>query len=416
MTFYSDANVSTKYLDPHIYTENARCTFQLDQSESAYLPNLRLTFVGVVSSGEIGYNELVGALGLIKNIRLLDGKTVLCSLNEAQFYTGFKNVNHTNEVNQSAESYQDCSGLGFTVNGETNAIQKMASSFKANTATGTTNSATLDLRHVLPMLNSVSHLPTAVFENLNLQIEFDSVADNQLLNDKTITMNSLRPVLACDVINNPVVVDNLNKQLKNASWLEVEHDFFVIPQSVNDGGANDQSLEQPVNVQLNGFNNKHLDRILIVKEIADASKEQDTNATRGFGKFSSQCCYRQKLQFRVNGRNVLPREGIVGNNERLAHIVDAFGECSAYISSNQYGMDANLELADGRNLMGQLDYMGMYIGEDISNLQINYSRVGLNDTTNKRPTTDALNAHVYGEVRKQLVVGGPGQGYSITYL
>ena len=79
MTFYSDANVSTKYLDPHIYTENARCTFQLDQSESAYLPNLRLTFVGVVSSGEIGYNELVGALGLIKNIRLLDGKTVLCS-------------------------------------------------------------------------------------------------------------------------------------------------------------------------------------------------------------------------------------------------------------------------------------------------------------------------------------------------
>lgn len=416
MTFYSDANVSTKYLDPHIYTENARCTFQLDQSEAAYLPNLRLTFLGVVSSGEIAYNELVGALGLIRNIRLLDGKTVLCSLNEAQFYSGFKNVNHPNEVNQSAESYQDCSGLGFTVNGQTNAIQKMASQFKANTAIGTTNSATLDLRHLLPMLNSVSHLPTAVFENLNLQIEFDAVTDNQVLNDKTITMSTLRPVLACDVINNPVVVDNLNKQLKNASWLEIEHDFFVIPQSVNDGGANDQSLEQPVNVQLNGFNNKHLDRILIVKEIADASKEQSGNNTRGFGKFSSQCCYLQKLQFRVNGRNVLPREGIVGNNERLAHIVDAFGECSAYISSNQYGMDATLELADGRNLMGQLDYMGMYIGEDISNLQINYSRVGLNDTTGKRPTTDALNAHVYGEVRKQLIVGGPGQGYSISYL
>jgi hypothetical protein len=416
MTFYSDSNVSTKYLDPKIFTPNARCTFDLDQSEAAYLPNLRLTFIGAVSDANIAYNDLVGALALIKNIRLMDGKTVLCSMHEAQFYTGFKNVNKPNEVNQSSASYQDCSGLGFTVNGSTNAIERMASQFKANTATGTTDSATLDLRHLLPMLNSVSHLPTAVFQNLNIQIEFDAVAGNQVLNGDANTISTLRPVLACDVINNPVVVANLNKGLKNATWLEVEHDFFIIPQSANDGGPDDQLLEQSTNVQINGFNNKHLERILIVKEIGDAALEQSGGSTSGFGKFSSQCCYKQKLQFRVNGRNVLPRNGIVGNNERLAHIVDAFGECSAYISSNQYGMNASLELADGRKLMGQLDYMGMYIGEDISNLQINYSRTGLEDNTAKRPTTQTLNAHVYGEVRKSLIVGGPGQGYVIRYM
>jgi len=416
MTFYSDSNVSTKYLDPKIFTPNARCTFELDQSESAYLPNLRLTFIGAVSDAEVAYNDLVGALALIKNIRLMDGKTVLCSMHEAQFYTGFKNVNKPNEVNQSSASYQDCSGLGFTVNGSTNAIERMASQFKANTTTGTTDSATLDLRHLLPMLNSVSHLPTAVFQNLNIQIEFDAVAGNQVINGNANTLSTLRPVLACDVINNPAVVDNLNKGLKNATWLEVEHDFFVIPQTATDGGAADQLVEQNVNVQINGFNNKHLERILIVKEIGNAALEQIGGNTTGFGKFSSQCCYKQKLQFRVNGRNVLPREGIVGNNERLAHIVDAFGECSAYISSNQYGVNAPLELADGVNLRGQLDYMGMYIGEDISNLQINYSRTGLQDTTAKRATTQTLNAHVYGEVRKSLIVGGPGQGYVIRYM
>ena len=416
MTFYSDSNVSTKYLDPKIFTPNARCTFELDQSESAYLPNLRLTFIGAVSDAEVAYNDLVGALALIKNIRLMDGKTVLCSMHEAQFYTGFKNVNKPNEVNQSSASYQDCSGLGFTVNGSTNAIERMASQFKANTTAATTDSATLDLRHLLPMLNSVSHLPTAVFQNLNIQIEFDAVTGNQVVNSDADNLFTLRPVLACDVINNPVVVANLNKGLKNATWLEVEHDFFIIPQSANDGGALDQLIEQNVNVQINGFNNKHLERILIVKEIGDASLEQSGGNTSGFGKFSSQCCYKQKLQFRVNGRNVLPREGIVGNNERLAHIVDAFGECSAYISSNQYGVNAPLELADGVNLMGQLDYMGMYIGEDISNLQINYSRTGLEDTTPKRATTQTLNAHVYGEVRKSLIVGGAGQGYVIRYM
>ena len=416
MTFYSDSNVSTKYLDPKIYTENARCTFSLDQSEAAYLPNLRLTFLGVVSSGVVNYNDLVGALGLIKNIRLMDGKTILCSLDESQYYTGFKNVNQSNEVNQSSASFQECTGLGFTIDGSKDAITRMAEQFPADTSTALTNSATLDLRHLLPMLNSVSHLPTAVFENLNLQIEFDASTGNQLLNDASVTFNTLRPVLACDVINNPVVVDNLNKQLKNATWLETEHDFFVIPQAPGNGDGTSQLVEQPVNVQINGFNNKHLERILLVKEIGDPTKVQSGDDTIGFGKFSSQCCYRQKLQFRVNGRNVLPREGIVGNNERLAHIVDAFGECSAYISSNQYGMNAALEVDGGRNLMGQLDYMGMYIGEDISNLQINYSRVGLEDTTPLRPTTDQLNVHVYGEVRKSLVIGGAGQGYVIRYM
>ena len=415
MTFYSDSNVSTKYLDPTIYTENARCTFQLDQTESAYLPNLRLLFLGVVGSAPGEYNGLVGALSLIRNISLLDGKTVLCSLNEAQFYQGFVNQNKSNERNQSVASFQDCSKLGHTVNGGTNVIQRINTNLGSNTAINTTNSATLDLRHILPMLNSVSHLPTAVFENLNLQIEFDATQGNQVLSDATQTFNTLRPVLACDVIDNPVVVDKLNSQLTSASWLEVEHDFFVIPQSVNNGGVNDQLLLQPVNVQLNGFNNKYLERLVMVKEIANPALEVNANITQGFGKFSSQCCFRQKVQLRVNGSNLFPRNGIVGNNERLAHVVDTFGDCANYIGSNQYGTDPATVLFNGRQFLGQLDYIGAYVGQQISNLQINYERTGLQDATTKRPTTDALNVHVYGEVRKAIKIGPQGQ-YRITYL
>ena len=415
MTFYSDSNVSTKYLDPSIYTENARCTFQLDQSESAYLPNLRLLFLGAVSSGADDYNGLVGALSLIRNISLLDGKTVLCSLNEAQFYQGFVNQNKSNERNQSVGSFQDCSTLGQTVNGATNLIERMAIKLGANTAINTTNSATLDLRHILPMLNSVSHLPTAVFENLNLQIEFDATTGNQVLNDVRTTFNTLRPVLACDVIDNPVVVDKLNAQLTSASWLEVEHDFFVIRQMPDNGGVNDQEVVQPTNVQLNGFNNKYLERLVMVKEIGNPALEVTANLIQGFGKFSSQACFRQKVQLRVNGSNLFPRNGIVGNNERLAHVVDTFGDCSNYIGSNQYGTDPATVLFNGRALLGQLDYIGAYVGQQISNLQINYERTGLQDATLKRPTTDVLNVHVYGEVRKAIKIGPQGQ-YRITYL
>lgn len=413
MSFYSDSNVSTRYLDPKIYTENARCSFELDSNEAAYLPNLRLLFVGLVSDGNTDYNRLLGSLGLIKNARLLDGKTILCAANENQFYQGFKNVNKSNEKNQSVDSSLVCSGLGFTIDGSTRKVNRIAKKLLANTAINTTNSAVLDLRTLFPMLNSVSHLPTSLFRNLRIEIEFDSVQTSQILMDISNTITTLRPVLAADVIENPALVDSMNSKLTNASWLEIEHDLFVIPSQA--ATAANQGAVQNVNVKINGFNNKHLERLLIVKEIQDPSKELSTNAVQGLGgRFSSQACFRQKCQFRVNGGNLLPRQGIVGNNERLAYIVDTYGECSAYIGSNQYGGNNDAELTDARALLGQVDYIGVYVGQAISDLQINYSRVALEDTTTKAATTDALNAHCYGEIRKALIVNKGG--YNIQYM
>ena len=72
-------------------------------------------------------------------------------------------------------------------------------------------------------------------------------------------------------------------------------------------------------------------------------------------------------------------------------------------------------LFNGRQFLGQLDYIGAYVGQQISNLQINYERTGLQDATLKRATTDILNVHVYGEVRKAIKIGPNGQ-YRITYL
>ena len=411
MTMYSDSNVSTKYIDPQIYTPNARTTFQLDASEAAYLPNMRLINLGVNSpTGANQYNGITGALGLIKNIRLMDGKTVLCSANEAQFYTAFRNINTSNERNQSVMSQQQCTTLGLTVDGANNKITRMARVLGTAVLLKDTDSGSIELSTILPMLSAVSHLPTAVFTNLNLQIEY--YTGTQVIDDTTIAVDTIRPILVVDVIDNPVIVDNLNARLKSASWLEVEHDLFIIPAAA-DTAAADNGVVQNVNVQLNGFNNKRVERLLITKEASPLNVEAAAQV-KGFGIFGSQSCFRQKLQFRVNGRNLLPREGIVGNNERLAHIVDHYGDCSAYIGSNQYGTDPTPVLSDGLNLLGMVDFMGTYIGEYINNLQIRYQRTGLQDNATRRSTTQALTAHVYGEVRKMIQVGGP-TGYRISY-
>lgn len=414
MSYYSDDSARTTYIDPKIYVPNVRASWELDSNESAYLPDLRITFLGGESDGVTSYNTLLGAIACCKNWRLMDGKTELCSQNVAQFIQGFRNLNRPNAQNEAVNSNLLCNGLGFSILGSNNKITRVAKVLDIATA-GNTNSAFFHLSEVFPMLNSVTHLPTSIFENLRVEVEFDSaVASN--INDTTKTFNTLRPVLVADVLEDPKIVDMMNKNFRAASWLEREHDQFVIPQSANNGGANDQQLVQSVNVKINGFNNKRVERLLMVKELSDKSLFlAGGTVVTGFGHFASQANFNQKFQVRLNGRNILPRQGIVGNNERLAHVVDTYGECTSYLGANQYGKKDNVNfMANGDKLGGQADYIALYLGDYVQDLQINYSREGLQDANAFRPTTQTQIAHIYCECRKQITIGNDGS-YNISY-
>ena len=415
MSYYSDSNVETRYLDPRIFVPNSRATFELDSLEAAYLPNLRLCVIGTDSSNIANYNDLVGALSIIRTISLYDGKQELSSINNAQLYRGFLNTNKKNSICESVTATLEGSGLGYSVRGLTNTIDKITERVVTAETPATNESAFLDLREMLPFLNSVTHLPTDLMPNLRLVIEYD--VTNQTSNLTTATLNLMRPILACDVITNDVVVNNMNKDFTSSTWLEVEHDRFDIAQSVGDGAAGDQELKQDITVKLNAFNNKRLERLLIVKEIGDPSKTiAADNTVTGFGRFASQGVFRQKYQLRINGQNLYPRaNGITGINEMLAHVCDSYSDCFSYIGGTNMAMDTSSCLTNGTLLAGQISYIGSYIGQYINDLQIEYSRTGLADDGKVRPATDRLVGHAYGEVRKQMVIGGPN-GYTISYV
>ena len=424
MSFYSDSNVGTQYVDPKSFIEgthinqSGRVNFELDGTALAFLPNMRLLNVGCTSNGAHLYNRLVGAYAIINNIRLLDGKTELSACNVCHLIQGFKNINRTNSHSEAVDSKLSQNSLGWEVQGADRKISRVEKVKEAGILVSTSASGWLDLRDIFPMLNSVSHLPTAVFKNLNIQIEYSTLLDRQLLTDVTAHITAKRPILAVDVLQNPKIVAKLNGQLKSARWLELEHDQFNIPVSANDGGVNDQNILQSVNPKINAFNNKHVERILITKEFQNPLKAVSGNNQIGFGRYASPTCFKQVVNFRVNGRNIFPRNGITGNNERLAYLIDAWGDCLAYPSSNQFGIDSIADvITDGDDYAGQLDYIGGYIGEYINDLVINYSRVGLQGgggANDPRPATDALIAHVYAECAKQLIVN-PDLSYNIEY-
>ena len=423
MSFYSDQNVKTRYFDPSTFVAGARASFELDGNDLAYLPNMRIFNIGMSNTnagGTATFNRLVGALGVIQNIRLLDGKTELSSLNNAALYRGFLNVNKKNDEVASVNGRLARSQMGFEVSDDGIVVapaQPTDTICDITSDESDHNLGYLDLRDVFPMLASVSHLPTAVFKNLRIEIVFtpDMIGKNLISPNNSGPAKGSRPVLGVDVLENPAIVNRLNKQLENASWMEIEHDRFRIPATPTNGQVIDQGVVQNTNVKINGFNNKRIQRLLLVKQLNDPAMWTTYNVIDAFGIYGSQNLYKETLQIRVNGRNLFPRQGLVGSNERLASLTDNFGPMLSWPASNEQGVDSTNLVDRNVDYAGQLDYDGVLIGDYVSDLQIQIGRTGTHDANIRKPNTAEIQVHCYAEIMKTLRLNKNGT-YNISYV
>jgi len=424
MAFYSSGDVKTKYLDPKSFSDGSRAVFELEGHHLAYLPNMRLLDIGVFGQANGFYNKLIGANGIIREVTLFDGATILTQLNNYGLYRGFQLQNTSNSNAQSIVNFKSAGGqLGLQMLSDDGLLQNLQRDLVTAAARQDSKGAYVELREILPMLNSVTHLPTDLFRNLRLEITFNTAAAEQILQDITHTITGmLLPVLAVDVLDNKSIVDKMNRGLgKSIAWLEVEHDQVVYEATATNGGAGDQGVEEVKNFKLDGYKNKSVERIVQIKEIQDITTVLNGNDVKGFGRYQSVALFNEKIQVRLNGRNIFPNSGLTGNMERLAYVVDTYGDCAAYPGSNTNDIDSGAVIGPdagaGRDLIGNLSYNAFYLGEKINDLQIQHSRTGLEDDgTNNytKASTAALNVHYYAEVKKALVVGN--NGYNIVYL
>ena len=158
----------------------------------------------------------------------------------------------------------------------------------------------VDLREILPMLNSVTHLPVDVFQNLRLEITYDTTAQG-VLSDITNTITGmLVPQLAIDILDDEVLVKKMNKTLKNAQWLEIEHDQVLYPVTSNDGGAPDQAIKETKNFKLDGFKNKSVERMLMVKQLSQPAQYLSGNSVKAFGAICTIPMSLEKLKMLIN--------------------------------------------------------------------------------------------------------------------
>ena len=413
-----NGSVETEYIDPVSFVPNQRAAFELDGTKLSYGSNMRLLNIGVVSGTQQDYSAGLGAMSVIRSIRLMDARTELSSIRNVPQYLFFKNCNRTNATNKSEDSYLKRNQLGFEINSEDNKVSHIYSPGRADTTAETTSLGYLDLREVLPILNQLTILPTQIFKNLRIEIEFDGRQTSQILGDVSVGITVQRPILSVDVNSNPAVVEAAVSQVsaQPIMWQEIENDNFVMNAVDTSGFAvTDTAVQTAVNQSL-GFKGKFVERLLITKQIQDKSKELNGNDVLGFGAIaSSQAVLNEKVQINLNGNPILPGfQGMTRPNEILGMLSDEWGSINAYPGSNLYAWSSTPNVLDDANTGGQQSFICVRLGARVAQLQTSISRTNNRDTNNKSATNDALNVNLYAEVSKMLNV--TKNGYRIVYV
>lgn len=418
MDIYSSGQIRTHYVDPTSFVPNGRCAFELDASKAAYLSNMRLLDLGCDSDEEVGYSKGLGSLALIKNIRLMDARQELSALRNPAQYLFWKNSNRTNSSNKSQDKYLKRNDLGQTINSLDNKVNSVqGAGGTANTAvSGATNKAFLDLREIFPILNHIQMLPTTIFPNLRIELEFESRRGQQVLANTNRTISVLRPVLAVDFTDDMDLVKQSMSQLmeRGIVWNEIENDNFTIEANAQ---ATDVEVRQEQAFQSLAYRGKYVERVLLCKQLSNVDDGRNGAAVLGYGGVAaSQAWLQQNTQMRLNGKNVLPGfNGATGDMERLAMVADEWGVATMVPGSNYYAwVNTALVTADA-NLVGSQSWDCIRLGARVRELQVQVSRLCNQDTTALRTATnDACVVNMYAEVRKVLSMTPNGR-YTIIY-
>jgi len=423
MSLYSNGSIKSIILDPTHYRANSRASFKLD-GDRIYKSDLKLANVGLTVAADTQNpvpNKLAGVGSLIKRIALLDGKTELDSCNEVHRYYGFQQLLDENKGNESMNRYLVHNSQGLRTSEQVKKAVNLKPVAKLATTAAATPQGLIDIRDMLPLLRSMDMLDASkTFPNLRLEVEFETDAA-LLSSDVTSPVTTLEPVLLCDVIEDPNIMSGIQKQMPSmVQWNKIEHDVVNVKEAKADGTAVTAGV-QTTSKKVRGFDNKRVGRLLAVKAFANSAKTKDTNAVLDVGNLGSIAGYDEIFNVRINGKNVLARKGNdKAPNQRMAMVVDAYGDMASYFGSNLISINSNDALVtDGVNKTGRLDYFGIVVNDDIQDLQLNYDRTHLATANNSAAkqqvkTNAAVDIHLYAEVAKTLSMSP--NGYNVAYV
>ena len=459
-------------IDPVFFANKTRAEFRLNHENVAYLSSGCYLCLGGFGTNavlnEVNYNSRAGIAGMVSSIQLLNGGDVLAQLESAGSWMAFKGLNKDN-ADAFSKQMMACSAAGLMNWGIAHGDnQEIISDADGANSTGvnigsrgqpSTSEVDCSLGYVaitefLKELETLRVLPTAVFSNLRLVVQFTNQL-TAILQQQTNTAGTavsgftkVRPILVVESISDPETISSMIAGMASTRLNCIESDQFVVPESTDAGGG-----RQRIQQQIRGFNSKIVNRILLVNQPTSATMGVIQRLADGSdytsvpkiaidgGSLNSLVQNRLTINARVNGSNIFQGQGIgyddtqtgtlgSGNNHRLGCLTDTWGDVAICAGGNSVGLVVPLLNTPASinhviaHRMGAFfygsDYTGFRIMDRVSNLEIDYGRTfvegGVADTAIMESTApnQQLNVLVYAEIPKVLQISGGS--YRVAYL
>jgi hypothetical protein len=110
MSFYSSADIKNELLEPSVHNPSDRSEFRITGD---VLPSLKLMNNASIGQAGTTLQDLVGALGNIKNIFIYDGRTELTAIRDFNKVMGFKNLMFNNHHNSDIDRFLKRHNIGY---------------------------------------------------------------------------------------------------------------------------------------------------------------------------------------------------------------------------------------------------------------------------------------------------------------
>ena len=454
MALYS-SNVKTQLIDPVFDYENNRTEFRFPTG-TVFLSNVRLVNIGATFTPPDGnayapmYNALTGAYGVLKNIFLYDGNTVLDSIQNCDRWVGFKNFIKTNDTCSNLNNVLSKNSLGFVYDGIDTQQDGAVDVYNSLTGSSkilpfiepvailrtedTTPQAWLSLKDLLPMVKAIAYLDTTVFKNLRLVLEYTKTKTDYALETNNLTFSTVQPLLIADELTQGDTKDKLMGVFEGIGFVAMETDRIVIP-ALNPTEL-DPTPSQSVNSQVQGFNSKKVNRMVVMKTPSSRETFSTLYDNRG-----SVAQLSEVHQLRINGQNLYPFDGLKGDNIVASKCVDIWGNACLPLGGAPYmatwfpitppanePIDEDFldkitnHFPEALARMGETSYICANLsGERVREFQFSYSRKGLRNPgaglaqqKNQR-YNQQLTLLIFAEVQK-AIIPVKGGGYTVTYV
>lgn len=414
MSYYTQG-IHNKQINPTTNSTNFRTEFRLNDPSTIYLTDIRLCNVGFsTNSSPKNINELNGLNAVIKNLTLYDGNVVLDQVLNYQLYSGFKCYNKTNDDAISTNHFLKQNNMGFITEGEVDGTtdEKLVNIYDPVTTTldvEGTPKAWISLKDYLALLDESLYLPTQIYKDLRLVIEYNTNIDD-LMPESSDSITTITPFLIVNELTNESAKMNILKTYNGVVFRPLEHSRVTVP--VLNPTAADPNPPQDITFTLNSFNNKTLQRLLMIKTPVSTS-------SNSYGKLGSISQHKEETQVNINGANLLPQNGLTTRNEAKAMLYDLWGDAVDMCGAS-WLPDATNAVANADDVLGQLDYRSVMIENYVSDFQVQFKRqgqykTGVGDADQKyEQYNQALQLNMFGEVNKLIQVN-PDGSYLIRY-